>query len=143
MDKQLLRSMGTTLTKVKSGQETADMIVGGLTSIGAIGLESDEIDITTLDSPNNFKEFIPGFKDGGEVEFAGIAKDETSMEKLYTLANTQTTEKWIVKYPSGSTWEFEAFVKSFKDGEKTTEGKMEFTGTLRISGAPTFSKKAE
>lgn len=143
MDNKNLRSMGTTLTKVKSGQETGDLVVGGLTSIGGVGIESEEIKITCLDSPDNFNEYIPGFKDGGEVEFKGIMKDETLVEKLNTIANSQTTEKWIVTYPSGSTWEFSAFIKSFKDGEKTIDGTMAFEGNLRISGAPTFSKKAE
>lgn len=143
MDNKNLRSMGTTLTKVKSGQETGDLVVGGLTSIGEVGIESEEIETTTLDSPEGFKEFIPGFKDGGEVPIAGIIKDETSMEKLYTLANSQTTEKWIITYPSGSTWKFSAFLKSFKDGEKTPDGTLGFSGALRISGAPEFSRKAE
>ena len=56
MGKQATRTMGTTLTKTKSGNEQEDLKLANLTSIGEIGVESEEIDATDLDSPNNYKE---------------------------------------------------------------------------------------
>lgn len=138
--KQATRTMGTTLTKVKSGSEPEDLRIANLTSIGEIGLESEEIDATDLDSPDNYKEFIAGAKDPGEVEIAGNIKDESNVEKMLALAESQSVEKWIVAYPSGAKWEFSAFVKSFKDGEKSTEALATFTATLRISGKPVYTK---
>ena len=44
--KQATRTMGTTLTKTKSGSETEDLKIANLTSIGEIGVESEEIDST-------------------------------------------------------------------------------------------------
>lgn len=140
--KQATRTIGTTLTKVKSGDETADLRIANLTSIGEIGVESDEIDATDHDSPDDYKEFIAGFKDAGEVAIAGNIKDESNVEKMLALAESRSIEKWIVKYPSGAKWEFRAFVKSFKDGEKTTDGLATFTASLRISGKPTYTKSA-
>ncbi len=134
------RTMGTTLTKTKSGDETADLRIANLTSIGEIGVESEEIDTTDHDSPNDYKEFIAGFKDGGEVAIAGNIKDESNVEKMLALAESRSMEKWTVTYPSGATWKFSAFVKSFKDGEKTTDGLATFTGSLRISGKPVYTK---
>lgn len=138
--KQATRTMGTTLTKNKSGDETADLKIANLTSIGEIGVESEEIDTTDLDSPDNYKEFIAGSKDAGEVSIAGNIKDESNVEKMLALAESQSVEPWTVKYPSGATWKFRAFVKSFKDGEKTTDGLATFTATLRISGKPVYTK---
>jgi predicted secreted protein len=140
--KQATRTMGTTLTKIKSGSEQADLRIANLTSIGEIGVESEEIDTTDLDSPNNYKEFIAGSKDAGEVSLAGNIKDESNVEKMLALAESQSIEKWTVAYPSGAKWEFDAFVKSFKDGEKTTDGLATFTATLRISGKPVYTKSA-
>ena len=139
---QATRTMGTTLTKVKSGDESTDLRIANLTSIGEIGVESEEIDTTDLDSPNNYKEFIAGSKDAGEVSLAGNIKDESNVEKMLALAESQTVETWNVEYPSGAKWEFSAFVKSFKDGEKTTDGLATFTATLRISGKPVYTKSA-
>ncbi len=139
MNGQATRTMGTTLKKVKSGDEQADTTIANLTSIGEIGVESEEIDATDLDSPNNYKEFIAGSKDAGEVPIAGNIKSEANVEKMLALAESQSLEDWIVTYPSGATWTFKAFVKSFKDGEKTVDGLATFTATLRISGKPTYT----
>ena len=142
MNNQATRTMGTTLTKTKSGSETEDLKIANLTSIGEIGIESEEIDSTDLDSPNGYKEFIAGSKDGGEVSIAGNIKDESNVEKMLALAESQSVEEWTVKYPSGAKWVFKAFVKSFKDGEKSIDGLANFSATLRISGKPTYTKSA-
>lgn len=136
------RTMGTTLTKTKSGDETTDLRIANLTSIGEIGVESEEIDATDLDSPDNYKEFIAGSKDAGEVALAGNIKDESNVEKMLSLAESQTIEEWVVAYPSGAKWTFKGFVKSFKDGEKTPEGLATFSATIRVSGKPTYTKSA-
>ena len=138
---QATRTMGTTLTKTKSGSETEDLKIANLTSIGEIGVESEEIDATDLDSPNNYKEFIAGSKDAGEVSLAGNIKDETNVEKMLALAESQSLESWTVTYPSGATWAFTGFVKSFKDGEKTPDGLATFSATIRISGKPVYTPK--
>ena len=134
------RTAGTTLTKTKSGSETEDLKLANLTSIGEIGVESEEIDATDLDSPDNYKEFIAGSKDAGEVSIAGNIKDETNVEKMLALAESQSIEEFVVTYPSGAKWTFSAFVKSFKDGEKTPDGLATFTASLRISGKPVYTK---
>lgn len=133
------RTMGTTLTKKKAGDETEDLKIANLTSIGEIGVESEEIDATDLDSPNNYKEFIAGSKDAGEVSLSGNIKDETNVEKMLSLAESQSMEQWEVKYPSGATWAFSGFLKSFKDGEKTPDGLATFSATIRISGKPIYT----
>lgn len=141
--KQASRTMGTTLTKTKSGDEQEDLKIANLTSIGEIGVESDEIDTTDLDSPDDYKESIAGLKDAGEVPIAGNIKDESNVEKMLALAESRSVEEWTVKYKSGAKWVFKAYVKSFKDGEKTTDGLATFTATLRISGKPVFTKSAQ
>ena len=133
------RTIGTSLTKKKSGDEQEDTVIANLTSIGEIGIESEEIDTTDLDSKGDFKEYLAGTKDAGEVSIAGNIKDETIVEKMLALANSRSVESWIVKYPSGATWKFNAFVKSFKDGEKTVDGLATFSASLRISGAPEYT----
>lgn len=135
------RTMGTTLIKKMSGNETEDLKIANLTSIGEIGVESEEIDATDLDSPDNYKEFIAGSKDAGEVSLAGNIKDESNVEKMLALAESQSMESWTVTYPSGATWAFTGFVKSFKDGEKTPDGLATFSATIRISGKPVYTPK--
>ena len=133
------KTLGTSLTKTKSGAEATDTVIGNLTSIGEIGIESDEIDVTTLDSSGGYKEFIAGFKDAGEVSLAGILATEVAFNAMVVLAGSQAEEEWTIESDTGSTWVFDAFVKTFKEGEATVDGVREFTGSLRISGAPVYT----
>jgi len=133
------KSLGTTLTKTKSGEEASDLVIADLVSIGEIGVESDEIDVTTLDSTGGYKEFIAGFKDAGEVSLEGIIKSETAMAAMLALAESQAIEEWTIETPSGSTWVFDGFVKGFKESEATVEGVRGFSGSLRVSGQPAYT----
>lgn len=133
------KSLGTTIIKTKSGSETEDLVIADLTSIGEVGVESDEIDVTTLDSTGGYKEYIAGFKDAGEVSLAGIIKSETAMGAMLALAESQEIEEWTIRTPIGSTWVFNGFVKSFKEAEATVDGVRGFSGSIRVSGAPVYT----
>lgn len=130
-----LKSMGTKLYLM----DTPEVRIADLTSIGEFGIESEEIQVTTLDSPDGFKEFIAGLKDGGEVAISGIVKSETNMENLLDLANAQTVSNWEVRFTSGSVWAISGFVKMFKEGESTIEGVRNFTMSIRISSSLVYT----
>lgn len=129
--------MGTTLHKVNEGE--ADLKIANLTTIGEIGVESDEVDVTDLDSTGGYKQFIAGFKDAGEVSFGGFIKSEDAMATMLALAESQASGSYRITAVSGSKWEFDGFVKSFKEGEATVDGAREFSGSIRISGKPTYT----
>lgn len=126
--------LGTSLTKT-----SGELVVANLNSIGEIGIESDEIEVTDFDSANGFREFIAGLKDGGEVSIAGWVKDESKYESLISLSDTQTVESWEVEFPSGAKWFLRAFVKMMKEAESAVDGARGFTGSLRITGKPVYS----
>ena len=137
-----VRAITTSLTKKKSGSETVDWTVGSLTSIGEIGVEITEIDVTTLDSPDGAKEYIPGDIEAGDLAIAGYIKkadDEATVTKMMALISAGTVEDWEVTFPSGAKWEFDAFVKAFHTAEATPDGLVGFSGTLRVSGLPVFT----
>lgn len=129
------RSIGTTLTKTSG----TPMVIADLTRIGEIGLENSEIDVTTLDSPDNYKEYIAGFKDAGEVALEGFVKSEDNMEDMLALAEAQSVQTWEVEFPSGATWFFSGFVKMWKEAESTVEGVRGFTGSIRITGKTEYA----
>ncbi len=82
--------------------------------------------------------------DAGECPIAGYIKkadDEQTVVKMMSLIKSNSTEKWIVTFPSGATWKFDAFVKSFKTTEETTDGLIGFSGSLRISGFPVYTPR--
>ena len=129
------RSIGTSLTKTSGTPAT----IADLTSIGEIGVENSEIDVTTLDSSDNYKEYIAGFKDAGAVSLAGVVKSEANMEDMLALAEGQTVESWEIELPSGAKWFLTGFVKIWKEAESTVEGVIGFTSSIRITGKPVYA----
>ena len=89
--------MGASLTLKKKSSEASDIILKSVASIGAISGSTDEIDVTTLDSPNRAKEYISGAADYGSVE----------VEQNVTTANTDQIEKINTLFSTGDlrTWE--------------------------------------
>lgn len=131
--------MGTTLTITKAGDETEDLEIKSLTSIGELSGERDEIDVTTLDSPNGAKEYQPGAVDWGSQEIAGNLTDATQLAKLRAIFDTQAVREWTIKTPAGNIARYKAFISSFKYGEKTVDGLDTFGMTLRVTGAVEFN----
>ena len=136
--------MGASLTLKKKGSEAADIIFKSVASIGAISGEHDEIDVTTLDSPNRAKEYISGAADFGSVE----------VEQNVTTQNTDQIEKVNALFASGDLreWErtddtgtvaFTGYVAEAGYGEETVDGLVKFNYTIRISGQPTFTPASE
>lgn len=133
------RTMGTTLT-VKAGADGGeDLQVAHLTSIGEVTGEREEIDVTTLDSPNGAKEFIAGVVDFGTFDIAGNVIDGEQVSTLYGIFNSQENRDFVIETPSGTKLELTGYFSSFGFGEKTTDGLDTFTATVRVSGAPVYT----
>ena len=111
------------------------LTIGGLTSIGEVGSTADEIDVTTLDSADNYKEFLQGLKDSGELTLSGhhIIADAGQVG-LRTNFASGDVDTCVITF-SGSTATFSAWVKSYKVGAADVNGAVGFGATLRINGA--------
>ena len=135
-------TMGTTLTLKKAEASGTDKMIARITSIGEMGGEHEEQDVTTLDSPNGAKEFIPAGTDYGEVEVScNVLKGDQALE-LTQLFESKAVRDWEVATPKGAKQTFKAFIKAIKYGEKTTDGLDTVKVTLRITGKITYTKGA-
>ena len=126
------RALGTTITF--DAKE-----IGSLTSIGEITPDSEELDATTLDSQDGYREFLQGFKDSGEVALSGYYdKTDLGQQALITGYGTGGAKAVAITFPNsagGAT--FNAYVKSFTLGAADVDGIVGFGATLRISGVVT------
>ena len=137
------KTMGTTLTITKTGDETEDLVIKSLTSIGELSGEREEIDVTTLDSPDGAKEYISGAVDWGSQDISGNVTDATQLAKLRAIFDSQTVRTCTIKTPAGNVARYNAFIGSFKYGEKTTDGLDTFGMTLRVTGSVEFNPEDE
>ena len=132
------RGVGT-LFKVGSGN--AAKTVGGLSSIDGISVSSDEVEVTSLDNADGYREYLQGFKDGGEVPLSGFLDGANDgQDELYTLLESGAVTAMSIVFPAaiGKTWSFNAFVKEFTTSVDV-DGAITFEATVRVSGKPTLA----
>ena len=132
------RSVGTVF---KVGSGASAKTVGGLTSIEGIKISGDEVDVTALDNNTGYREFLQGFKDGGEVPLSGFLDGaDAGQDELYSLLESGTVTPMAIIFPAaiGKTWSFNAFVKEFSTGVDI-DGAITFDVTVRVSGKPTLA----
>lgn len=134
-------SKGTTLKFTPAGGEA--VLVGRLTSIGEITADSAEIDVTTLDSPEGYREFMQGWRDAGLLEISGFhAKGEPGQEALRAAYESGAAGQTVITFTDGCSVSFSAFVKSHSLGAAAVDGAIGFGATLRITGPLTVSGEA-
>lgn len=125
------RALGTTLA-------IGSTIVGGLTSISGVELSAETIDVTTLDSTGGYREFIGGFKDGGEVSADGYLSDLGTAEATLVTKVGGDEEDCVITFSNGATWAFNGVVTGFSTSADL-EDAIGFSITIKVSGKPTFT----
>lgn len=108
-------------------------------------MTADEIEVTTLDTVGDFRDFLQGFKDAGELPVELIwdpsltshGEDEFGMYGLFTSGNTET---FRIKIPVTPTkyLRLTGFFRDFELPEYTPDDPIAVTGTIRIGGTPTL-----
>lgn len=130
------KSIGASLVKTQGTPIT----IAGITNLGEVGVESTEIDTTSLDSTGGYRETIGSLKDGGEMSLEGFIKDEDNFEAMLALAESQSIESWEITFNSGAKWFLRGWVKMWKKGSDEVETARTFTGSIRIVGQPVYSQ---
>ncbi len=105
-------------------------------SMGGPTETSEEIDVTHLRSPGSYREFIPSYKDGGELplelNFVPGSASQLALQAEFE-ETPQPTKRRRIFYPDGSTDTFHAYVKGRAHGASVGT-KLTMNITLRIVG---------
>lgn len=127
------RALGTTFS-------LGTNVIGGLNSIGGLELSADTIDTTSLDSDGGYREFIGGFKDGGEVSLEGGLDTATdaNQQSVYDAFESGAVQDCTITFPNGAKWEFKGVVTGFSTSADL-EDLIGFSATVKVSGKPTFT----
>lgn len=127
------KSLGTTFT-------FNNILVGTLSAISEITCDSEMIDVTTLDSPDGCRQFIPGVKDAGEIRLTGFhVKGESGQNALRAAYDSGNAATACITFPDGTQAVFPALVKSHALGAAQVDGAIQFTCVLRASGKVVIS----
>ena len=86
--------------------------VGGLNSISGLDLSADTVDVTDLGNSTGYRDFLAGFKDGGELGLSGFldGADEGQAAMLEAFHSGEQSDCKII-FPSaiGKTWSSRAW----------------------------------
>lgn len=106
--------------------------------ISGPSVEVGEVDITNQDSANEFKEWLPGFADAGEVEF-NVVYTKAQCASLYSIVANGDIYYFVLTLRDGSTWAFYGFIKNFGTEVEYEDSVIENEISIRVTGKPTFA----
>lgn len=134
------RSVGTKLLIAPKTGNT-DVEVGALSSVSGIDASADEVEVTDMGNTDGYREYLPGFKDGGEVSMSGYMDGEdTGQARLYELMESGDVVDCKIQFPAkiGKAWSFKAGVTKFTTSADVDDA-ITFEATLKVSGKPTLA----
>lgn len=113
--------------------------VGEATNISGPEIERDTIDVSSHDSPNGFREWVGGLKDGGEVTFE-VNWDPAIHQPLQDDYQDPQPRNYKIVLPAvpGGEWAFAGFITN-STHEYPHDDKMAAEFTFKISGEPIFT----
>jgi hypothetical protein len=141
------RTARGSIFSIKKEGEKDYSIVGDLTSIGIPEPERDEIDVSTLDSAGETKEFILGAIDNGEFAVEGnYTYPEAGQTMLLNSYLSGALINWKIEVKLKGTEKTKAsltghgYVKACQRFGAIEEGSLiPFSATIRVSGSTEFT----
>lgn len=115
-------------------------------SIGGIAMTSDEIEVTTLDIVGDFREFLQGFRDAGEMpveliwdpSLASHGPGAFGAYGLFSSGDNIVMRQTIPVSPTHYV-HIEGFIRDFELPTFTVDDPIAVTATIRLSGTPVLS----
>lgn len=105
----------------------------------------DTVDASHMQSPNAWREFIAGMKDGGEISLelnlvpGGVAL--ISVMEEFALSGSSALKNRQIVFPDGSTLACAAILTN-AEPDAPLDDKMPLSVTLKVSGEPTLTQAA-
>lgn len=93
----------------------------------------DEAEVTHMESPNSYREFIPTLIDPGELE---IEFNYTKTAHQWCNDNLATSRWFRVELSDGATFDFKGYVMEVSN-ETPVDDRISFTASIRVQGAIT------
>src|ERR1700732_3511120 len=103
-------------------------------------MKADMKEPTNMGSPNGFKEFIGGLRDGGTISFEGnyIPKD-ASQAPLLTDFQAGSSATWTITLPGSlGVWTCTGYMQGIAPA-LPLDDRITMTGTLKLTGKPTLA----
>ncbi|WJD99773.1 phage tail tube protein [Streptomyces antimycoticus] len=136
-----LDAFGTQLQRGDGGSPETFAAIANATNITPPALERETLDVTSHGSPDQWREYIGGLKDGGEVSI-DINYDPRLHDVLVADFDDPNPRNYKVVWPGTlGNWAFAAILKGFEP-EAPHDDKLAASLTFQVSGKPTLTPGA-
>jgi predicted secreted protein len=140
-DSAALLGYGSVIEIVSDSSPDLYVALAEVKSITPPSIDVDQVEVTHMQSPNRFREYISGLLDGGEASFEmNFIPGSTSDDRLFELLNLPTgvsrRRACRISYPNGVTWSFNAEVTGYEP-DVPFDDAMTATVTLKVTGSIT------
>lgn len=106
-------------------------------SIKPMAIKAKDIDITTLESPDEFEEMAAGLADGGEVEVKHLFN---SAAAIAVEALFRTPKAFRIRYGAGTKgWKFNGYINEIGDDDVENGKVVGSMLKIRVTGKPVRS----
>ena len=131
--------VGTAFKRENDGSSGVFTAIAEINSITGPGMARDFIDVTNLDSTGGYREFIGGFRDGGNVTLNMNFTIDGYNQMKDDFENDDSINYQIVLPDTGATTlEFAAFVTDLPLSV-TPDDKITIDVTLKVTGQVTLT----
>ncbi len=121
-----------------SASNVAYTFLARVANVDPGGVTVDPVEDTTLDSPEGYREYLPGLKQATPSSLVLRTKPgSTAQAALAGLLGV--VKDFCVEFKNGSKLEFTGFMSELTTGSVTPEGLLEQSATFTKSGKPTQS----
>ncbi|MCM1974007.1 phage tail tube protein [Streptomyces sp. G1] len=135
-------AFGTQLKRDSTGSGSF-VTVANVSDLSGPSRQRDAIEVTAHDSPDQYREFVKGLKDGGEVSVTiNYDPGETTHAALDAdFEENDLRDYQLVILPGAAdehTWDFSALITDISDAFPVDD-RMEREVTFKISGKPVLT----
>lgn len=133
-----LDAYGTKLERSNMAGTPVFAVVANVTSFGGPEIERETIDVTAHDSPDGWREFVGGLKDGGEVSIE-VNYDPREHDLFVADFEDDAPRDYKLTWPNAlGTWAFKAILTGFSP-EAPVDDKLAAELTFKVTGKPTIT----
>lgn len=131
-----------TLFKIGNGA-TSEVFtsIAEVKSIAGPNMSLQLVEATHMESPSGFQEWLPSFKDAGDVSLVlNFLPASTGHKGLTTDFAARTKRNFKIVFPNtaGTTWSFSGYISAFAPNASIGD-MLSAAVTIRITGAVTIS----
>ncbi|WP_374648965.1 phage tail tube protein [Rhizorhabdus sp.] len=130
-----------TLFKKKTGVSTY-VTLAEVVEFNPPEMTKDAVEFTHMSSPEGWREYKPGLKDGGETTLTyNLIPGEADDDQIADSFASDAVEEWQVEFPNGATLDIKGFFTSHSRATPIDD-RMTGAATFKVSGKPTLTATA-